>query len=935
MWWLNEIGSWLLNVTVFGAIILFLGGLAVWLCREPVYRIRIIHWTFMACLLVPLLQQMNVVPKYSLNLWQEAGGNVKALVDQRRSPGSEQAVLRPSHNNEVARQEPPFPIDSMTNQNAATVPRETSMPAAQVAPRSTNSGVLTTIIFRALQIAYLAIVGFLFVRTVVGLVRRIRIAQSAQPAPADLCELLTSIAGSRTQNTRLLVSQQVRSPCMWGLWRPTIVIPAELLVSEANSAQLRWCLAHEWSHVLRRDFSTLLLANLVKFLCFYQPVYWWLRRQLTLSQDFLADAFAAQQGESTEDYASFLVSLARDRSQLNLVGTLGIRDRRSQLRQRVNMLVKSARPLLQRENRISAFAIIVSALLVVGGLSALRLSAAPLDDQVTASEQKTTSQTEKPPAATALDEKPKDEIPKQLPRPITYNGKVVDQKTGQPISGATVKIKRQLNSDPQADQRTTLRTTTHKTDEQGNYRFTLSAEEVAESQLYLNFEIQHPQYEFRRKSNSHAWILKNLKNGNLPFFSTIKLFPGKTVSAVVLQPDGTPAANIRVLVFSKPTQKDSGYHSFLDSKTDENGRFEVVVARPGEGVVWVLPEHFSPLTAYLNNGLHGDIGPLQLQKGTRMTGQVLDREGKAVPNVAVNLYRKAHLNNHDGYLESLSVSDHTGTGTVTDADGRFQLTPLPSGRYNVSVDDRVYYRYKGPGREQFKVDDVFVPFEITIQEDETNEPIEIRAVPEIKIRGRLFDSQGNPQASYPQYLTGWYPHDKTAYDLLVWTKSTAPGNDGWFEFKVPRGIVKTEFNLHFGQGSACRWRLKPGAPLKCGKIVLGTLEKDFSTLEVVRYAAPDLFLKVVNENSHQLSQFIVKSKYHVKPPEKDPFHFSDETGDVNFLKQTDGRRRSLQLLPDQEITISIEKQGFSTQPQTVTLKEAEVRELVFVLKKTE
>ncbi|QDT88421.1 M56 family metallopeptidase [Gimesia algae] len=934
MWWLNAVGSWLLDATVFGAIILFLGGLAVWFCREPVYRIRIIHWTFIACLLVPLLQQGNIIPKYSLNLWQETGSNIDPLSDQNRSPESAEIVLMPPQHTEVAMHEPPLPFNPMTKQNADTVPRETLTPAEQVAPQSTTGGVLTTIIFRALQMAYLAIVGFLFVRAALGFVRRSRIARSAQPASAELCELLTSIAGSHTQNARLLVSQQVRSPFMWGLSRPTIVIPAAL-AAEESAAQLRWCLAHEWSHVLRRDFSTLLLANLVKFVCFYQPVYWWLRRQLTLSQDFLADAFAAQQGDSTEDYASFLVSLARAESQPKLAGTLGIRDQHSQLLQRINMLVKSVQPLLQCENRISTIAIIVSALIVVGGLSALRLSAAPLDDQVTAAEKKTASQTEKPPAATALDAKPRDEIPKQLPQPITYNGKVVDQKTGQPIADATVIIKRQLNTDPQADQRTTLRTTTHKTDAQGNYRFTLSAEEVAESQLYLNFEIQHPQYEFRRKSNSHAWILKNLKNGNLPFFSTIQLFPGKTVSAVVLQPDGTPAANIRVLVFSKPTQKDSGYHSFLDSQTDENGRFEVVVARPGEGVVWVLPEHFSPLTAYLNNGLHGDIGPLQLQKGTRMAGQVLDRKGKAVPNVAVNLYRKAHLKNYDGYLESLPVLDHTGTGTVTDADGRFKLTPLPSGRYNVSVDDRVYYGYKGPGREQFKVDDVFVPFEITIREDETNEPIEIRAVPQIKIRGRLFDSQGNPLASYPQRLTGWYPNDKTAYDLLVWTKSTAPGNDGWFEFKVPRGIVKTEFNLHFGQGTACRWRLKPGAPLKGGKIVLGTLEEDFSTLEAVRYVAPDLFLKVVDEHGHQLSQFNVKSKYHVKPPEKDPFHFSDETGDVNFLKQADGRRRSLQLLPDQEITISIEKQGFTTEPQTVTLKEAEVRELVFVLKKTE
>ena len=68
------------------------------------------------------------------------------------------------------------------------------------------------------------------------------------------------------------------------------------------------------------------------------------------------------------------------------------------------------------------------------------------------------------------------------------------------------------------------------------------------------------------------------------------------------------------------------------------------------------------------------------------------------------------------------------------------------------------------------------------------------------------------------------------------------------------------------------------------------------------------------------------------------------TGDVGFEKQTDGRWRSSQLLPDEEISIEIRtpvkrdrlgneerEPGSLAEAQTVTLKEGETRNLKFVV----
>ena len=108
------------------------------------------------------------------------------------------------------------------------------------------------------------------------------------------------------------------------------------------------------------------------------------------------------------------------------------------------------------------------------------------------------------------------------------------------------------------------------------------------------------------------------------------------------------------------------------------------------------------------------------------------------------------------------------------------------------------------------------------------------------------------------------------------------------------------------------------------------------TLEVVRYTAPLLLLKAVDENGKQLRDFKPNSKYKTRPnAERRGTFISGALGDIGFESQSDGRWRSGQMLPDEEVTITLEKEGYTSEPQVVALKEGEERELVFVLKKAE
>jgi hypothetical protein len=165
-----------------------------------------------------------------------------------------------------------------------------------------------------------------------------------------------------------------------------------------------------------------------------------------------------------------------------------------------------------------------------------------------------------------------------------------------------------------------------------------------------------------------------------------------------------------------------------------------------------------------------------------------------------------------------------------------------------------------------------------------------------------------------------------------------PGSDGWFEFLVPHGATESMIMTMSNEHESFRWKLPGMEKLTYGnRIPLGTLEDDYEGLEIVRYQAPILLLTVVDENGNQMKDFTISSTYTEGPIEIDgkPIQgINYRTGDVSFERQADGRMRSSQFLPDAELTVKPSKEGFEAEPQVVTMKEGETKELTFVMKKT-
>lgn len=101
------------------------------------------------------------------------------------------------------------------------------------------------------------------------------------------------------------------------------------------------------------------------------------------------------------------------------------------------------------------------------------------------------------------------------------------------------------------------------------------------------------------------------------------------------------------------------------------------------------------------------------------------------------------------------------------------------------------------------------------------------------------------------------------------------------------------------------------------------------------YTAPVLLVRAVADDGSAISNFKCQITYanDRKPYTQAPHWINGDSGDVNFDKQQDGRWRSQSLLPDEDLLLMVEAEGFQTWSQSINLAEGATREIEAGLQK--
>jgi len=338
--------SWLVRSALVSLTILLIGSGAVLIWRQPLRRVRIIELVLAGCLIAPWLGLIPGYPQFSV-----VRSQATAIKQQEAPLAPTEPMIEP------AISEPRMPLLTLDRAEPTVAERKTAeAPVHAFEIRPWIVGV------------YLVGVAIAAGWWLVGIAGLARLLWTSQPAPTRCRELLTEISAGRGNRVRLLVSRRLSQPFASAWGRAVIVLPENLCGDEQT---LRWCLAHEWAHVDGHDFRSWLLAGLAKVLFFYQPLLWWLRRQLRLCQDFVADSQAARQAPQVEDYAEFLTARAAGRLHPAVVG-LSMGCRKSEIYRRVIMLLNNE-SLESRTPRLWTVSVTVAALLLVGVVAAVSL----------------------------------------------------------------------------------------------------------------------------------------------------------------------------------------------------------------------------------------------------------------------------------------------------------------------------------------------------------------------------------------------------------------------------------------------------------------------------------------------------------------------------------------------------------------------------------
>jgi len=206
--------SWLCYAALSGLVILAVGSMAVWICKEPIYKVRIIQWTFLACLIVPLVQVFGLTPGIEMGLLSAPTEPVKAELFQQQqkvasSPSPADNPSFDSRMSNLSHQMDPAVSHSMVPASAASAFSFESESPEKAQDVSMNFGAW-------LKWSWCIVAATLSTWWIVGLFARRLIALQSRPANENVRNVLESIAGEKAASVRLLTNDRIKSPVMWG-----------------------------------------------------------------------------------------------------------------------------------------------------------------------------------------------------------------------------------------------------------------------------------------------------------------------------------------------------------------------------------------------------------------------------------------------------------------------------------------------------------------------------------------------------------------------------------------------------------------------------------------------------------------------------------------------------------------------------------------------
>jgi uncharacterized GH25 family protein len=802
--------AWVVAASLEAGLLLALIGLA-WLAVRDRVALQVGYCLFLLVplrLLVPVVVTVPTVlvewtPTALISSWCRAALDSGRV--ERRPPVEtpiaaarpEPRVTPPSRSEAVVADAHALtsPVDPRSGRPFATTVRASAQSVFET-PRLTLPAMA--------MMSWLAAVVFLLARFT-GTQRQFRARlRSALPvdeskSAVDLRELCR-LAGV-PQTIRILECEGIAAPSVWGIARPTILLPRGI-ASSLTAAQLRWVLLHELAHVRRRDLIVVTLQRFASVLHFFNPAVWIANRIIHQLREYACDdlALSLSQTSAVESGEAFVRILRHaDRSRRGLEGAIGIfgLDSRACCLRRVRRLLDTDRPI-----RTAPGALWTGALILLAIVTVPRLRAA--DD-----------------APQAVPQEPSAARNQVGPKVATENGPAGEAREfelrvvgpgGRPVPGAEVELGPDLVSTAkQVRQGTLVRQRLHRTivatDAEGRLVIELP-HEPDRFNLYITIPGYGPYWA--------GWRSDSYKEP-VPTRFTAELEPAWSLGGIVVDGDGKAVEGAIVwpsIEFKRRPGETQQPYTGTRLKTDARGEwhFDSVPASMTEVHVAIDHPKYMPVRQVLTRsgyGLEGGRGPagrIVLERGVTVSGKVTDESGKPIAGARVrtkywNVIREAE----------------------TGPDGDYRLIGCEPRAV------RIVASAKGRATDMK---------ELNIDPDMG--PVDFAMKPGGTVRVRVLDEQGKPVPRATIFFQRWRgPISYFEFDHVsrytdengVWVWHEAPSDELKADIGRP-GVMQLPLQTLMAREEEYVFRV-PGALVVSGKVVDAETREPIKAFQVV------------------------------------------------------------------------------------------------------
>ena len=241
------------------------------------------------------------------------------------------------------------------------------LPAVAIAVQTTWVAPTWRAMLMLLHLSGILVVFGLVIRQMNSLRRLVLNSHQAADSVSRICQTLQQTIGYRRQ-VRVLQSVTTDSPIAFGVFRPTIILPAD--TEELVAQDLKTILGHELAHLRQGDAWTNWLQLLLMAVWWFHPVFWMLHRHLRrVREDCCDDTLIAGGLTSADDYCSTLLRVARQSSSTRIHVACSMADGLHPLSTRLRRILD---PRVHRKVRMSMVNLILVIIVAVVLLPGLR-----------------------------------------------------------------------------------------------------------------------------------------------------------------------------------------------------------------------------------------------------------------------------------------------------------------------------------------------------------------------------------------------------------------------------------------------------------------------------------------------------------------------------------------------------------------------------------